>query len=51
MHRLLLTGVGLVLVLYLLPIFYPAETDKTEPQTPSEASQRQRQAVPISRFW
>ena len=37
MHRLLLTGVGLVLVLYLLPVFYPAETDKTEPQTPSES--------------
>ena len=38
MHRLLLTGVGLVLVLYLLPVFYPAETDKTEPQTPSESA-------------
>ena len=37
MHRLLLTGVGLVLVLYLLPVFYPSETDKTEPQTPSES--------------
>lgn len=30
MRRLLLTGVGLVLVLYLLPVFYPSETDKTE---------------------
>ena len=37
MHRLLLTGVGLVLVLYLLPVFYPSETDKTEPQAPTES--------------
>ena len=37
MHRLLLTGVGLVLVLYLLPVFYPSETDKTEPQAPAES--------------
>ncbi len=36
MHRLLLTGVGLVLVLYL-PVFYPSETDKTEPQAPAES--------------
>ena len=37
MRRLLLTGVGLVLVLYLLPVFYPSETDKTEPQAPTES--------------
>ena len=37
MRRLLLTGVGLVLVLYLLPVFYPSETDKTEPQAPAES--------------
>ena len=45
MHRLLLTGVGLVLVLYLLPVFYPSETDKTEPQHPQRASQRQQQTA------
>ena len=37
MHRLLLTGVGLVLVLYLLPVFYPSETDKTAPQATTES--------------
>ena len=37
MHRLLLTGVGLVLVLYLLPVFYPSDTDKTESQAPTES--------------
>lgn len=37
MRRLLLTGVGLVLVLYLLPVFYPSETDKTERQAPTES--------------
>ena len=37
MRRLLLTGAGLVLVLYLLPVFYPSETDKTEPQAPTES--------------
>ena len=37
MRRLLLTGVGLVLVLYLLPVFYPSETDKTAPQAATES--------------
>ena len=38
MRRLLLTGVGLVLVLYLLPVFYPSRKRiKTEPQAPTES--------------
>lgn len=51
MHRLLLTGVGLVLVLYLLPVFYPAETTRQSRRHPQKAPQRQRQAVRTSRFW
>ncbi len=45
MHRLLLlTGVGLVLVLYLLPVFYPSENGQDGSRRhPQKASQRQQQ--------
>ena len=38
MRRLLLTGLGLVLLLYLLPALYPSEADKTAPNAAAESA-------------
>ena len=43
MHRLLLTGVGLVMVLYLLPVFYPSKRTRRSRRHPQKAPQRQQQ--------